>query len=672
MKKSVDQLNDLKNALNDYSYEYYILDNPSVPDSEYDRLFQTLLDIEAKHPDLKTSDSPSQRVGSPPIGQLETITHAKPMLSLNNVFNDDDLRAFDQRVKDRLKDESDITYACEPKLDGLAMSLRYEQGKLVQAATRGDGETGENVTQNIKTIRAIPLTLRGDDYPDVLEVRGEVIMPLNVFDQLNSRAKKAGEKPFANPRNAAAGSLRQLDSRITAKRSLMMYCYDVGEYSGPTLGETHDEILNTLKKWGFPLVPFSSTQTNIDDVLTFYQHTLQSRDDLPFDIDGVVYKVNRMDLQKRLGFVARAPRWAIAHKFPAQEVLTTVEQVDFQVGRTGALTPVARLKPVNVAGVIVSNATLHNMDEIARKDILIGDTVIIRRAGDVIPEVIKSVKAKRLENAKPINAPTHCPVCGTEVSHIEDEAALRCPAGLYCQAQRVQAIIHFASRRAMDVEGLGDKLIEQLVDAKLIEHVDDLFRLKKDDLAALERMAEKSADNVLNALEKAKSTTLPRFLFSLGIRETGETTAKNLANHFGDLEPIMNASEESLLEVSDVGPIVAKHLVAFFQAPHHLDIINSLIELGVHWPTIKVTPKESLPLHGQTLVLTGTLSTLSRDEAKNQLQMLGAKVAGSVSAKTTTVYAGRDAGSKKKKAEKLGVPVKDEAALITLLQTYET
>ncbi|MAZ77646.1 MAG: DNA ligase (NAD(+)) LigA [Legionellaceae bacterium] len=666
VKKNITQrAAELRKLLQQHNRDYYVLDNPSVPDAEYDRLFRELQAIEAEHPELKTDDSPTQRVGAEPLTVFEQVKHRVPMLSLDNAFSDAELIAFNRRITDRLK-QAHIEYACEPKLDGLAVSLRYEKGVLVQAATRGDGQTGENITQNIKTIQSIPLRLKGEA-PDVLEVRGEVFMPKAGFEKLNASQKEKGEKLFANPRNAAAGSLRQLNSKITATRPLAFFAYSLGEVSDEKFAHSHHDMLSHFKLLGLPVNPESKTVDDIDACMKYYERLLKKREKLTYEIDGVVYKVNDFSLQERLGFVSRAPRWAIAHKFPAQEELSEILSVDFQVGRTGTLTPVARLKPTFVGGATVSNATLHNMDEIARKDVRIGDHVIIRRAGDVIPEVVSSIKEKRPKNTKKIVLPKVCPVCGSDVIRIEGEAAARCEGGLYCAAQRKEAIKHFASRKAMDIEGLGDKLVEQLVDENLVEHVDGIFQLSMEQLAELDRMAEKSAKNLLNALEKSKSTTFPRFLYALGIREVGEATARNLALHFGSLEKLQHATEDDLLAVNDVGPVVAKHIVAFFHQSHNLDVIASLRTCGVHWEDIEVAEQQHQPLHGHTYVLTGTLEGFTRDEAKAKLQALGAKVSGSVSVKTTAVIAGSEAGSKLAKAEALGVKVLSEKDLLNLI-----
>ncbi len=664
--KAFQRVTELRKQLAHHNYQYYVLDNPEIPDIEYDRLFRELQQLEAEHPELITLDSPTQRVGGAPLKGFDEVKHEIPMLSLGNVFSDEELADFDRRVRDGLGID-EVVYAAEPKLDGLAISIRYENGVLVRAATRGDGTTGEDVTQNVRTIDAVPLKLYGDDYPKVLEVRGEVYMPRDGFAQLNERQREKGDKTFANPRNAAAGSLRQLDSRITAERPLTMYCYGIGVVEGATLPNTHSAILHKLKDWGLRVSPEIKVVKGMQGCLDYFKAIGARRDSLPYDIDGVVYKVDSLAQQQELGFVSRAPRWATAHKFPAQEEMTVLNDVDWQVGRTGALTPVARLEPVHVAGVIVSNATLHNPDEIARKDVHIGDTVIIRRAGDVIPEVVGVVLAKRPANAKAVITPTHCPVCGSDVLQDEGEAVPRCTGGLYCSAQRKNAIKHFASRRALDIEGLGDKLVEQLVDAEMIHDVADLFALKAEQLAGMERMGDKSAANLVEALEKSKATTLERFLYALGIREVGESTARTLANHFGTLEKVEQADEAQLLEVEDVGPIVAHHIHTFFRQPHNVEVVEKLQQAGVHWPNVEVIEKGEQPLAGQTFVLTGTLTSMGRDDAKAKLMALGAKVAGSVSKKTNVVVAGEAAGSKLTKAEELGVEVWDEARLIAFL-----
>jgi len=650
-----------------HNYRYYVLDDPEIPDVEYDRLFRGLQELERQHPELITPDSPTQRVGAKPLKGFAEVRHEIPMLSLGNVFSEEELADFDRRVRDGLGVD-EVNYSAEPKLDGLAISLRYEEGVLVRAATRGDGATGEDVTQNVRTIHSVPLKLQGKDYPRVLEVRGEVYMPRAGFEQLNERQREKGEKSFANPRNAAAGSLRQLDPRITATRPLTMYCYGVGVVEGGELPGSHSEIMKKLKGWGLRVCPELQVVKGVQGCHQYYLKIEDKRDSLPYDIDGVVYKVDSLAQQRELGFVSRAPRWATAHKFPAQEEMTRLNDVEWQVGRTGALTPVARLLPVHVAGVVVSNATLHNPDEIARKDVRIGDTVIVRRAGDVIPEVVSVVLSRRPEGAGVIDTPTHCPVCGSEVLRDEGEAVPRCTGGLFCSAQRKNAIKHFASRKAMDIDGLGDKLVEQLVDAGLIHDVADLFSLTQEQLAGLERMGEKSAANLVAALAKSRHTTLERFLFALGIREVGESTARTLANHFASLQKIEEAGEEQLLEVEDVGPIVAHHIHTFFRQPHNREVIDKLLAAGIDWPAIERVEATEQPLTGQTFVLTGSMESMSRDEAKSKLQALGAKVSGSVSKKTSVVIAGEAAGSKLTKAEQLGVTIWDENQLLQLLR----
>lgn len=658
---------ELKKQLNQHLHQYHVLDDPLIPDAQYDRLFQELVKLEEQYPALLTSDSPTQRVGAMPLSEFGQVAHAIPMLSLGNAFSVKELRAFDKRIHDRLKSSEIIEYVCEPKLDGLAVSLLYKDGVLVQAATRGDGAVGENITENCRTISTIPLKLQGDDYPESLEVRGEVYMPLEGFDKLNESQRKKNEKTFANPRNAAAGSLRQLDSRITATRPLAIYCYALGKVSEP-IAATHAESILKLKEWGFRISPEMKIVSGVEACQAYYNDLSNRRENLAYEIDGVVYKVNQFNLQEDLGFVSRAPRWAIAYKFPAAEEVTTIEEVEFQVGRTGALTPVARLKPVHVAGVTVSNATLHNMDEIERKDVRVGDTVIVRRAGDVIPEVVKPIIEKRPNDAKVINAPTKCPVCDSDVERVAGEAALRCTGGLFCDAQRKEAIKHFASRKAMDVDGLGDKIVELLVDLELIHSPADLFSLKAERIASLERMGEKSAENLIASLEAAKKTTLQRFIFSLGIREVGEATARNLALHFGDLAPIMQATQEQLVIIKDVGPIVAEHIVHFFKQEHNLEVIEKLLAAGIFWEKLEAVKTDS-EISGKVFVITGTLSTCSRDEAKQKLLVLGAKVTGSVSKKTDYLIAGEAAGSKLAKAESLGVEVLDEQKFLALVES---
>ncbi len=669
MSESVLQrLEELKESLHYHAVRYYVEDNPEIPDAEYDRLMRELLDIEAQHPDLVTVDSPSQRVGGKPLSEFSEVKHEVPMLSLDNAFDDSELDSFHKRAQDRVGNQSVKQYCCEPKLDGLAVSLLYENGVLVQAATRGDGTTGENITENVRTINAIPLKLRGNDWPERLEVRGEVFMPKAGFEQLNELARQKGYKVFVNPRNAAAGSLRQLDSRVTASRPLSFYAYSVGVVQGAELASSHYERFLQIKSWGLPMCPETKRVDSLADVKAYYQDILQLRDALPYEIDGVVIKIDDIAIQERLGFVARAPRWAIAYKFPAQEEITTLNDVEFQVGRTGAITPVAKLEPVFVGGVTVSNATLHNADEIERLQVKIGDQVVIRRAGDVIPQVVSVIRERRPENARDIVFPSLCPVCDSHVERIEGEAVTRCTGGLVCQAQRKQALKHFVSRKALDVDGLGDKVIEQLVDREMVETPADLFKLSAGILTVLERMGPKSAQNIVNALDKSKLTTLPRFLYSLGIREVGEATAANLAQHFKTLEAIQVATEEQLIKVQDIGVIVAQHITTFFGEEKNQAVVEDLLAQGIHWPEIS-TPEEGveLPLEGKTVVLTGTLSQLGRSEAKEALQAMGAKVTGSVSKKTDILFAGENAGSKLAKAQDLGVEIKTEQDLLDLM-----
>ena len=670
----------LREEIDRHSYQYYVLDAPTIPDAEYDALFSELQALELEHPELQSPDSPTQRVGGAPLSAFDTVRHRIPMLSLNNAFEDDDVVNFDRRCAqglgrpapaegpvDLFSSADAVEYACELKFDGLAMSLRYEDGRLVQAATRGDGETGEDVTANVRTIRAIPLKLRGAA-PAVLEVRGEVFMYRREFDRLNERQAEAGEKTFVNPRNAAAGSLRQLDPRITAKRPLSFFAYGMGELQGMERPMTHSDMLSGFAELGLPVCDERAVVKGAQGLLDFYRAVGEKRDQLPYDIDGVVYKVNALAEQDRLGFVSRAPRFALAHKFPAQEMTTIVEDIEVQVGRTGAITPVARLKPVFVGGVTVTNATLHNEDEIRRKDVHIGDTVIVRRAGDVIPEVAAVVLERRPADARAFVMPTACPVCGSHIERLEDEAIARCTGGLICAAQRKQALLHFAQRRAMDIEGLGDKVVEQLVDLGIVRTPADLYKLGIAKLAALERMAEKSATNLVAAIDKSRETSLNRFIFALGIRHVGEATAKDLAKHFGKLDGLMAADEAALLEVNDVGPVVAQSIANFFAEPHNVEVIEQLRAAGVHWPESEPAAKAPAPLAGKTFVLTGTLPTLSREVAKEMLEAAGAKVAGSVSKKTDYVVAGEEAGSKLDKAQALGVPVLDEAGMLALLQ----
>lgn len=665
------QINHLRTQLRHHEYQYHVLDAPEVPDAEYDRLMRELRELETAHPDLVTADSPTQRVGAAPLSEFGQVKHQVPMLSLDNVFDEDSYLAFYKRVQDRLKTAEPLTFCCELKLDGLAVSLLYENGELVQAATRGDGTTGENITANVRTIRAIPLRLQGDNIPARLEVRGEVFMPQPGFEAMNEEARRTGGKVFANPRNAAAGSLRQLDPRITAKRPLTFFCYGIGVLDGGELPRSHYERLQQLKAWGLPVSHRVRVCTGSQDVLEFYRQVEADRPTLGFDIDGVVVKIDSLDIQETLGFVARAPRWATAFKFPAQEQITQVKDVEFQVGRTGAITPVARLEPVLVAGVMVSNATLHNADEIERLGLRIGDTVIVRRAGDVIPQVVGVVMDERPENAREVIFPTHCPVCNSDVERVEGEAVARCTGGLICGAQRKEALKHFVSRRALDVDGMGDKIIDQLVEKEYVKNPADLFRLTAGKLTGLDRMGPKSAQNVVNALEKAKETTLARFLYALGIREVGEATAANLAAHYGSVEALKAADIDSLKAVPDVGDVVAKHVVNFLSEEHNQQVIDELLspEINIHWPAVQVIVPEEIdsPFSGKTVVLTGSLSVLSRDEAKDRLTALGAKVSGSVSKKTDLVIAGEAAGSKLAKAQELGIAVIDEAEMIRLL-----
>ena len=667
IRKRVDSL---RATLEDHNYYYYVLDDPRIPDAEYDRLFRELQDLEAEHPELASEDSPTRRVGSSAETSFEEVTHRLPMLSLDNAFSEDELRDFDRRVRDRLGEDGAIEYVCEPKLDGLAVSLHYENGALTRAATRGDGYTGEDITANIRTIPSVPLKLRGSGYPDLVEVRGEVYMPRAGFEKLNERLAEQGEKTFVNPRNAAAGSLRQKKSTVTAKRPLELCAYSMAVTDETVLPETHWDSLQLVRGWGFRINPEMRKAKGVEACLDAYNELMAKRDSLPYEIDGIVFKVNRLDLQQELGFVSRAPRWAIAHKFPAQEELTVIEDVEFQVGRTGAVTPVARLKPVFVGGVTVSNATLHNMDEIRRLDVHLGDTVFIRRAGDVIPQVVKVVPEKRPAEAPMVEMPEHCPVCGSDIVQIEGEAVARCSGGLYCPAQRKEAIRHYASRKAMDIEGLGDRLIEVLVDEGMVSTVADLYRLTKFQIASLERMGDKSAANLIAAIDRSREPVLWRFLYALGIREVGEATAKGLAAHFGTLEAISEADEETLQTVPDVGPIVAGHIRSFFDQPHNQETLAALKEAGVTWQEEQVLSADEQPLNGQTWVLTGTLSGMTRDQAKEKLEQLGAKVAGSVSKKTACVVAGEAAGSKLAKAEQLGVPVLDEEGLANLLREH--
>ncbi len=655
----------LRGEIREHNYRYYVLDDPIIPDAEYDRLMRELQTLEQANPELITADSPTQRVGATPDTAFEEVRHSIPMLSLDNAFSDEEFGDFDRRVRERLGSDGPIEYAGEPKLDGLAVSLRYSQGVFVQAATRGDGYSGEDITANVRTIHCIPLRLRGTDYPEILEVRGEVFMPKAGFEELNRKLAAAGEKTFVNPRNAAAGSLRQKDPAVTARRPLDFYAYGVVVNNAEVLPATHSAMLEQVAGWGFRINPEMQVLSGTAACLDYYDQLLERRESLAYEIDGVVFKVNGLSLQDRLGFISRAPRWAVAFKFPAHEAMTRIKDVEFQVGRTGAITPVARLEPVFVGGVTVSNATLHNMDEIERLDLRIGDTVIVRRAGDVIPQVVKVIEEKRPENARKVKLPTSCPVCASEVVRIEGEAVARCTGGLYCPAQRKEAIKHFASRRAMDIEGLGDKWVDVLVEQGLVKTVADLYLLRKEQLTTLERMGEKSAANLLDAIDKSRSPELWRFIYALGIREVGEATAKALAGHFGSLQALEEADGEALQAVPDVGPIVAGHVQSFFRQAHNRETIDALLNGGVQWQAPAGRKKNSLA--GQTFVLTGTLEQMTREEARERLEALGAKVTGSVSARTSYVVAGEAPGSKLEKARKLGVEVLDEAGFLALM-----
>jgi len=666
------RIESLRDEIRYHNHRYHALDDIEIPDAEYDRLMRELQKLEKDHPELVTADSPTQRVGAEPNDTLQTVQHRLPMLSLDNVFAKDELREFHKRVADKLEFEdgaADLQYAAEPKLDGAAVSLLYEDGVLVRAATRGDGTTGEDITHNVRTIDSIPLRLLGNGYPNTLEVRGEVFMPRAGFEAYNKKARAAGEKTFVNPRNAAAGSLRQLDPQLTAERPLDMYVYSVGLVEGGNLPDRHSEIIQQLQEWGLKTCPERGVVTGVEGCLEYYLSIGKKRDALGYDIDGVVYKVDSLAMQRELGFVARAPRWAIAHKFPAQEELTTVIDVEFQVGRTGAVTPVARLEPVFVGGVTVSNATLHNIDELHRKDVRVGDTVIVRRAGDVIPEVVGVVKSRRPKTTTRVQLPDRCPVCDSRVLREEGEAVARCTGGLFCKAQRSEALKHFVSRRALDIEGLGAKLIEQFVEEDRVKSPSDIFDLTRDELAERERMGEKSAENLVNAINAGKSTSLSRFLYALGIREVGEATAQSLATYFGNLPAIMEAKAEELVKVPDVGPIVAHRIREFLDEQHNLEVINQLQEHGVHWEdTDPMQIAEDGPFTGKTFVITGTLPGMTRDEAKALIQKEGGKVTGSVSKKTSYLLAGEKAGSKLTKAQQLDVDVLDLDGLMALIK----
>jgi DNA ligase (NAD+) len=657
----------LRAQLEDANHRYYVLDAPTISDAEYDRLFRELQDLEARHGELATPDSPTQRVGAVPVQAFGTVKHRVPMLSVNNAFTEEEVEAFDRRVREAL-DAGVVEYSCEPKFDGLAISLAYERGAFVQGATRGDGYSGEDVTANLRTVRAIPLRLRATQPPRLLEVRGEVLMYRRDFERLNARQREKGEKEFANPRNAAAGSLRQLDPRITAARPLRFFAYGSGESSGPKAVKTQSELLELLAAMGLPVCEERAVVEGAPGLLGFYHRLGGKRERLPYDIDGVVYKVNRLDLQRELGFVARAPRFAVAHKFPAEEATTEVTAIEVQVGRTGAVTPVARLKPVFVGGATVTNATLHNEDEVRRKDVWRGDTVVVRRAGDVIPEVVRVVKPGPRRPGDVFHMPRQCPECGSDVVRLPDEAIARCTGGLFCPAQRKQALLHFASRRALDIEGLGEKLVDQLVDGGLVGTPADLYKLGLEDLASLERMGEKSAQNLLDQLERSRRTTLARFVYALGIRNVGEATARDLARHFGALEPLMAADEGELQEVPDVGPVVAMSIRGFFAERHNREVVHALRRAGVRWEEGRRREAALGPGAGKTFVLTGTLPRMTRDEATELIESRGGKVTDSVSKKTDYVVAGAEAGAKLAKAETLGIPVLDEAGLLKLLR----
>jgi DNA ligase (NAD+) len=660
------KIQELIEKISTFDYQYYVLDNPSISDFEYDKIFRLLIDLENTNPELIRPDSPSQRVGGKALDAFESVIHRQAMLSLNNAFEEDELMAFDKRIKDDIG-ISEVEYAVEPKFDGLAITLTYENGIFVQGATRGDGYTGENVTHNLKTIRSIPTKLNHTNPPKILEVRGEVLMLKKDFELLNQKQESLGEKKFANPRNAAAGSLRQLDPRITATRPLTFFSYGLGVCEPNLNLKTHTETIQLLKQFNLPISDLSSSVKGVMGLQSFYAKVLKLRDTLAYDIDGVVYKVNSFNYQSELGFVSRAPRWAIAHKFPAEEALTEILDINVQVGRTGAITPVARLKPVFVGGVTVTNATLHNEDEMIRKDVHIGDMVSVRRAGDVIPEIVRVLVDKRPKTIKKFKMPTECPECGSPLIRIDDEAIIRCSGGLICPAQQKQSIIHFASRKAMDIEGLGDKSVEQLVNVGLIQGLPDIYKLELEQLVSLDRMAEKSSQNLLDAIEKSKLTSLPRFIYALGIRNVGESTAKDLAGFYGDLYEIMKQTEESLQLVPDIGPTVAKSISDFFRQTKSREVIESLISLGVHWPKYDIKKSASGIFATKTFVLTGTLPSMSREEAKSIIEMNGGKVVGSVSKKTDYVVAGSDAGSKLATAQELGVKIISQQELLKLI-----
>jgi DNA ligase (NAD+) len=666
-KKPAARAAELREVLDRYNYRYHALDDPEVPDAEYDRLMSELRALELEHPDLLVADSPTQRVGAAPVAAFGAVKHRVAMLSLDNAFSEEEVRDFDRRIHERLGTSDPIRYSAEPKLDGLAISARYEKGLFVQGATRGDGETGEDITQNLKTIKALPLRIRGGNAPRVLEVRGEVFMPLAGFKRFNQEAIARGEKAFVNPRNAAAGSLRQLDPKMTAARPLDVFIYGVGIIEGGELPPYHSETLKQLRDLGFKICPQSRLVESIEGCLEYYREMGAARAQLPYQIDGVVYKVDDVNLQKRLGFISRAPRWAVAHKFPAEEALTVVRGIEFQVGRTGALTPVARLEPVFVGGVTVSNATLHNMDELTRKDVRVGDTVVIRRAGDVIPEVARVLPERRIAGARLIKLPKACPVCGYPVVREAEQAVARCTGGRHCAAQRKEEIRHFASRRALDIQGLGDKIVEQLVDHDWTKTPADLFSLQAAQLATMERMGDKSAQKLYSAIAAAKNTTLPRFLYALGIRDVGEATALALARNFPDLAALRRAGEEEIQRVPDVGPVVAKQVAAYFADADNAAVVDRLLAAGITWPAAVRASAEGAQ-HDKTFVLTGTLESMTRDEATEAIVQRGGNVSGSVSKKTDYVVAGAEAGSKLKKAEQLGLRILDEAAFLALLK----
>ncbi len=657
----------LRDEIERHNVRYHVLDDPEIPDSAYDRLIRELRELEDSYPELVTLDSPTQRVGGAPVGAFAQVRHRAPMLSLDNAFSREDVAAFDRRVRERLEAEREIRYACEPKLDGLAVSLTYQRGSLEIAATRGDGAVGEDVTHNIRTIQSVPLRLAGKGFPEVLEVRGEVLMSIAGFAEMNRRAEEQGEKLFVNPRNAAAGSMRQLDPRLAASRPLEIFFYGAAVAKGASLPDRHSEVLAALREWGLRTSPESRVVVGVEGLLSYYEEIGAKRTSLRYQIDGVVYKVDSLVEQRELGFVARAPRWAIAHKFPAEEEMTRVRAIEWQVGRTGALTPVARLEPVFVGGATVANATLHNIDELQRKDVRVGDTVVLRRAGDVIPEVVRVILEKRLPGAEPERLPEGCPVCGSEVEREEGEAVARCTGALVCPAQLKETLRHFASRRALDIEGMGSKLVDQLVDEGLVKDAADFYRLRVETLAELEHMGEKSAAKLAQALERSKTTTLPRFLFALGIRDVGEATAEALARHFRTLDGLREGSAAVIEEVPDVGPVTAAHVHAFLQEPRNARVIDALVQLGVHWPDMPAVESGSRELEGKTFVLTGKLASLSRDEAGDLIRALGGSLTGSVSKKTDYVVVGEDAGSKLKKATELGVKLLEETEFLALV-----